>query len=65
MTAFNWMAIAMDFDARTGGAPDLELDNQGWPRLAYVHGESAALAIPGATPTVQKPEHIPGAVGDR
>ncbi|MEZ4736577.1 MAG: hypothetical protein R3E79_56545 [Caldilineaceae bacterium] len=43
MTAFNWQAMELGLDAHNGGAPDLALDSQGRPRLAYVHGESSGI----------------------
>ncbi|MCX6048990.1 MAG: hypothetical protein NT075_28145, partial [Chloroflexi bacterium] len=43
MTPMNWNARAMAFDARNGGAPDLALDAQGQPRIAYTYGEHGGI----------------------
>lgn len=43
MTAFNWNAQDIGLAARNGGAPDLALDSQRRPRIAYLHGASGGI----------------------
>lgn len=43
MTHWNWNGTEIGLGSNTGGAPDIELDSQGRPRIAYTLGASGGL----------------------